>query len=312
MYQEISNRLANAIEKRRLRDKLERNLGEVQDEIERETSRLRALEGQLSQEKADLEKMERLSLSALFYTVLGSREEQTEKERQEFLSAQLKYQKAKFLLTSLESEREHLIDQLEGLKGIDQEYEALLSEKEALLRADDQDAENELAKIDEQAANLKAETRELEEALRAGKEVSAGLKRVREFLESAHGWGVWDMVGGGLISTAIKHDRINQAREAVFAVQAQMSQFKRELADVSKSPGLEVELTAFESFADYFFDGLIIDWIVQSKITNSLEQTRAAQESIGKAIEELGDLLEQANEQIRTLNAKRKALIEGG
>lgn len=312
MYQEISNRLTNAIEKRRLRDKLKRNLGEVQDELEREATRLRALEDQLSKEKADLEKMERLSLSALFYTVLGSREEQTEKERQEFLAAQLQYQKAKFLLTSLESEHEHLNDQLDRLEDIDQEYAALLSEKEDLLRSADQEMERELAKIDEETANLKAETTELGEAIRAGKDVLAGLTRVSESLESAQSWGVWDMVGGGLLSTAVKHDRINQARAAVFEVQAQMNNFKRELADVDKSAELEVELTAFESFADYFFDGLIIDWIVQSKINNSLEQTRKAQKNVRKAIEELDELKARAKEDARALSEKRAALIEKG
>jgi len=310
MYDDISQQLANAIEKRHLRDKLERNLGEVQEELIREAKRLNSLENQLTKEKADLEKMERLSLSTLFYTVLGSREEQTEVERQEFLAAQLQYQKAKFLVTSLESEREHLIKQLEQLESIDQEYIRLLSEKEALLRAADRDTERELAKFDEQLADLRAENRELAEAIQAGKNVLTGLKHVGASLESAQGWGVWDMVGGGLISTAIKHDRINQAREAVFEVQAQMNNFKREMADVDKSADLKVELTAFESFADYFFDGLIIDWIVQSKITNSLEQTRKAQQSIRKAIEELDELKERADEGIKALSEKRARMIE--
>jgi len=310
MSQEISTRLSNAIEKRRLRDKLERNLEAAQDELERELTKMRTLENQLAKEKADLDKLERLSLSTLFYTVLGSREEQTEKERQEFLAAQLQYQKAKFLVASLESECDHLNEQLDQLQGIDQEYEALLSEKEEMLRASDQDMRRELAEIEGQEANIKAEIRELEEAIQAGKKTFTALKQVGESLESAQGWGVWDILGGGLLSTAIKHDRINQAREAVFEVQAQMGQFKRELADVSKSAELEVELTAFESFADYFFDGLIIDWIVQSKITNSLEQTRKAQKSIRKAIKELEELKEQANDQARALREKRAAIIE--
>jgi len=50
---------------------------------------------------ADLDKLERTSLTALFYSVLGNREEQVEKEREELLNAQLQYQKTKFMEKSI-------------------------------------------------------------------------------------------------------------------------------------------------------------------------------------------------------------------
>ncbi|HSF82794.1 MAG TPA: hypothetical protein VLA49_16285 [Anaerolineales bacterium] len=310
MSQDISTLLSNVIEKRRLRDKIKRNLGAVQAELQRESDRLKSLEDQLAKEKADVDSLERMSLTALFYTVLGSRAEQTEKERQELLAAQLKYQKGKFLVTSLESERGRLEEQLVQFEGIDTEYETLLNEKERLLRLSDQATERELVAIAEQAASLRAEIRELEEAIRAGEVVQQGLERVIRSLESAKGWGVWDMLGGGLLSTAIKHDRINQARAAVFEVQAQMGLFKRELADVNQNARLKIEISEFETFADYFFDGLIFDWIVQSKIVNSLEHTQRTMENITQTIQELQQLLLQASGRLNTLEEKRVDLIE--
>lgn len=310
MSQDISTLLSNVIEKRRLRDKIKRNLGDVQAELQRESDRLKSLEDQLIKEKADVDSLERMSLTALFYTVLGSRAEQTEKERQELLAAQLNYQKAKFLATSLQSERDRLKEQLVQFEGIDMEYETLLNEKERLLRLSDQATERELVAIAEQAASLRAEFHELEEAIRAGEVVQQGLERVIKSLESAKGWGVWDMLGGGLLSTAIKHDRINQARAAVFEAQAQMGMFKRELADVNQNARLKIEISEFETFADYFFDGLIFDWIVQSKIVNSLEHTQRTMENITQTIQELQQLLLQASGRLNTLEEKRVALIE--
>ncbi|MCK7500717.1 MAG: hypothetical protein MZW92_68775 [Comamonadaceae bacterium] len=35
-----------------------------------------------------------------------------------------------------------------------------------------------------------------------------------------------------------------------------------------------VEISSFEKFADYLFDGLIFDWIVRSKINRSLDAAR--------------------------------------
>jgi len=39
--------------------------------------------------------------------------------------------------------------------------------------------------------------------------------------------------------------------------------------------------------ADFFFDGLIIDWVVQSKIVETLERTKNAKNMIAQAVKEL-------------------------
>ena len=45
----------------------------------------------MRKEFEDIENLEKLGMKALFYKVLGSQEEQLEKERQEYLQASLKY-----------------------------------------------------------------------------------------------------------------------------------------------------------------------------------------------------------------------------
>ena len=140
--------------------------------------------------------------------------------------------------------------------------------------------------------------------------MTASLNVVINSLESAEGWGTWDMLGGGFLSTAIKHSRIDDARDAVEDVQAKMSRFTRELADVRRSTEIKIEIDDLDIFADYFFDGLIMDWIVQSKIRNSLEQSMLAQKRIAKAVEELEKLRVEVQSQAQRLNEQRASLIE--
>jgi hypothetical protein len=140
--------------------------------------------------------------------------------------------------------------------------------------------------------------------------VISGLEQVIESLGSAEGWGTWDMLGGGLISTAIKHSRIDDARMGVNDVQTKMSQFKRELADVRKNAELQIEIGELETFADFFFDNLIVDWVVQSKIVDSLEQSKQAKNVIGQAVDELENQKKNAQEKINDLQEKRAQLIE--
>lgn len=310
LLQELSTRLTEIVERKRLKKKLEQDLRAVEKEFRDKSSRLESLSIKLDKEKIDVEKLERTSLTALFYSVLGSREQQLEKERQELLSAQLLYQQTKHQVDFLEQEQNSLLQQLDKLKDVDSEYELLLSEKEQFLRQSNQSVANELMEFSEQVANHNSEIKEIGEAIIAGKNVVLGLEQVIESLESAENWGTWDILGGGLISTAIKHSRIDDARSGVHNVQTKMSQFKRELADVQKSIELKIDVGELATFADFFFDGLIIDWIVQSKIVDSLEQSIQAKKLIAQAIIELENLKRITQSKVSDLQKKRALLIE--
>lgn len=47
--------------------------------------------------------------------------------------------------------------------------------------------------------------------------------------------------------------------------------FQKELKDVNVSLDLSMEISSFLSFADFFFDGLVADYLVQSKIASAKE-----------------------------------------
>jgi hypothetical protein len=310
MLPELSARLTNIIEQKRLKQKLEQDLRSVDAELQAASTRFAALEAQLIKEKVDVEKLEHLSLTGLFYSVLGSKEEQLDKERQELLSAQLKYQQTKKQIAFLEQDKIALTQKLGDLAGVEAVYERLLSEKDDLLRRSDQPVASELVDLSGQIADLNLQLKEISEAITAGKIVIAGMNEIIDSLESAEGWGLWDLLGGGMLSTAVKHSRINDARASVIDVQNNVSQFKRELTDVQKKIDLKIDIGELASFADFFFDGLIIDWLVQSKIEASLEQSKKAQKMIVQAVKEIEDLKKGTQRQRDALNEKQAHLIE--
>jgi hypothetical protein len=310
MLQELGARLSRSVEQKRLKQKLEQDLIAVEAELQDKSARFAELGVQLDNEHVDAKKLEQMSLTALFHQVLGSREDQLEKERQELLSAQLRYGQTEKQLLFLQEEKRSLLEGLEGLAGVESEYESLLSEKEHVLRQSNQAVAKDLIAFSEQMAERKAELREITEAIAAGKDVLAGLEQVIESLESAGNWGLWDMFGGGLLSTAIKHSRIDEARNGVDAVQAKMSRFKRELSDVQKHIDLQIHIGGFASFADFFFDGLISDWIVQSRIEDSLRQSTQAREQIAQAVRELEELQTTTQTKLREVQEGRERLLE--
>ena len=311
MSEDVSTRLAKVVEQVRLKKKLEQDKSAVEKELRQKSTRLETLAAQLKKEQVDVDKLEHSSLTAMFHSVLGSREQQLDKERQELLAAQLAYQQVKHQVDYLQQEQLSLADQLETLKGVEAEYEQLLVEKEQVLRQTDQSAASELMSLSEQIAQANAEIKEIREATLAGRNVLAGLGKVISSLDSAEGWGTWDLLGGGLLSTAIKRSRIDEANNGIQEVQTSMSRFKRELADVQQSGELAIQIDGFESFADYFLDGLIIDWIIQSKVKAALEQSNQVKQNIAHMVVNLEAREKSVQNKIMELQEKRRRLVEG-
>jgi DNA repair exonuclease SbcCD ATPase subunit len=310
MLQDLSERLSKIIEQKRFKEKLEQDFRAVETELQDKLPRLAFLRTQLEKEKIDVEKLERVNLTYLFYSVLGSREQQLEKERQEFLSAQLHYQQTKNQVEYLEQEKARLSNQLEKLRDTESEYESTLSEKERFIRQSNQIVSKELWGISEELANLNSELKEITEAIVAGNSVLLDLDQAMKSLGSAENWGVWDMFGGGFISDMIKHSHIDDARNSVNSAQNKIGQFKRELADVQKDAEVQINIGELASFADFFFDGLIVDWIVQSKIEDSLAQSNHAKNMIAQAIRQLETMKESTQNKFNGLKEKRALLLE--
>jgi len=165
----------------------------------------------------------------------------------------------------------------------------------------------------EETAALQERRKELLESMAAGDEAVRTMEEVREALRSAGAWGTWDIMAGGLIATSMKHGRLNEARRAAGRARRTIARFEAELADVQGPlrESLEVEVGEFLTFADYFFDGLIADLSVQSKIS----RTQIVVEREFKRIDALrcglDPVLERVKSDLASAETARRDLIEG-
>ena len=113
---------------------------------------------------------------------------------------------------------------------------------------------------------------EIREALQAADNALFHLRQAQRQLRSARNWGLYDLFGGGFFSTLIKHSKMNRARNEVEAARDAVCRFSRELSDVAGSAQFEMDTDDFLSFADYFFDGFIADYMMQSRIGRARDQ----------------------------------------
>lgn len=131
--------------------------------------------------------------------------------------------------------------------------------------------------------------KEKREAVDAGYRALRSLQAAQDNLDSAKNWGLWDMFGGGVISTMLKQSKMDSAKQNMEQAKYDLREFSQELRDVSISYELDIETGDFLSFADWFFDGFFVDWMVQDRINKAREQ-------VSEAIRQVEDILRRLND----------------
>lgn len=310
MFEELNRELADAKEKIRRKNKLKGMLEQTNDTLQKELDRKKELEKILQDENSDVKKLESFSITSIFYSILGSKEQQLDKERQEQLAALLKYDECSNSVLALEKEFENYKASLNELNAAEGEYEtALEHKKELMLQMNDTNSQK-LLQLMENLAQHEMQKKELVEAIEAGNNAKNELKKVIKALESAEGWGTWDILGGGLLATAAKHSDIDEAQEYVKHTKIALIKFQNELKDVDIPMNIEINIGDFETFADYFFDGLISDWVVQSEIDESLNNVIRVKDSVNGILDSLKERLNSVQNDIFSAAENIKLFIE--
>ena len=118
--------------------------------------------------------------------------------------------------------------------------------------------------------------KERREAIEAGNKALTSLRAAQADLNSAKNWGIVDLLGGGLLTDVIKHSKMNKAQMNMERAKWDLESFGKELSDVAGYVSFDFNTADFLSFADYFFDGLLADWMMQDRINKARSQVDEA------------------------------------
>jgi len=232
-----------------------------------------------------------------------------ENEKKEALGAKLKYDQAVRDLEDVKHEISKLCSERGNYMDCERKYESLYAAKRDMLIKSDPDRAQKLLNLTEQLNNSKNALKEIREAISAGRSVISSLEKAMSSLNSAEGWGVWDMLGGGLISDLAKHSHIDNAKYEAEQAQILLRRFRAELADIRIREDIHIETGGFAKFADFFFDGLIADWFMQSKIKNSHESVSRVKSQVQSVLSELSSLESRESSRIRKVETEIDELI---
>ncbi len=306
----FNQQLTDCRMKLREKQKLSAMQAEAKRQLATANDSKRLNEARLQKEDTDVAVLEGISITGLFYSVLGTKEDRLKKERQEALAAKLKYDQSVDQVEDLTEEVERLQQQFSSLGDVEAEYEKIIAEKAVFLSERDDVFASQLTQISEQLADLVSQETELLEAVDAGESARQSLDEILQTVSSAANWGAVDMMGGGMFATMIKHSKMDAAKKQAGTTQRRLLKFKEELADADTRLQVSLQIDGFTTFADYFFDGLIMDWVVQSKIANAKKECTSTLDLVNSAIKECRRRLQTVRNDVRDVESQKQQLIE--
>jgi len=291
-------------------EKVQRHLEDIHGQIIASNSELSKLDKKIDEELKDIESLEKIGLKSLFTKVLGSKEEQLEIERQEYLQATLKYNELKKTTDLLIYEKELLEKKARSVVTLKKNLERLKKKREVEIKRSNGPAAQSLFDIADKLERNFILNKELVEAIDAGEKAKASVLRVLNELKNAKQWGQWDMASRGRGANYHKRHAIDRANQHVYKTQQLLRVYEKELRDLGMEVSLRFKLQNFHSFLDFFFDNLISDWIVQQKINHTVNNVLKTRDEIASINASLTREKEKTDQSTIALHDKRDSILE--
>lgn len=309
-FEQFDREIIEAKEKMLQKEHLLEKIRETRDTLNKEIDKRNSLESIFEKEKADVEKLEKVSFKSIIASISGNKSEKLSKEKEELIAAKMKYDECLRLCDRLNSRLVELEKKYDSIGDLEKKYWALIEEKkEKIIKMGGIKAEP-VFKIMDQLAYNNSRYRELDEAIGAGERAFMDLKEVHAILDKARQYGVWDMFGGGIIATSQKHQRIREAKEAAEEAATSLNIFNMELKDVNIQADFNIRIDSGDKFVDFFFDGLWADIHVQNKINDALERSERTIDNITEIIARLKSEIEYYNKENEGLKDRLCQIIE--
>lgn len=309
MNHELNERLELAQQGLKRLHKVETMLKELESELQTLEKHEKELKKVLEKENFDVEKLENKGFTAFLYSLLGTLDERIDKERSEALASKFKYDQAVKDIADIQQSIAKLNLERPNYLKCPEEYDSLYAQKRKILLEENGETAQQILNLTDEANRKRINLQEIKEAKAVGDQVLISLNHALKSLASAEGWGTWDLFGGGLLTDLAKHSEINAAQGDIDRAQKLLRQFKTELTDIQIGAELSLKTEGFVKFADFFFDGLIADWFMQSRINESQASVQNVKDQVLSIMSKLEDMKNYDQNQLQLLEEELNNVI---
>ena len=290
-----------------------KHLANLKRRLEEEQKNLAELHFILEKEYRDVKKLENLSLTSLFHTFLGNKEEQYEIEKQEYLHAVLQYNECQKTVDLLSYEHDVLLEKVQREQPIYQQLTALLTERNQSIQQKYTRLQNQIIDIHEQIDKKIGYKQEVQEALSVNQKVAELIQEMITRVIKAKQSEDW---GNPSLATSSgpqysKLTYIDQAQQLSYKVRPLLQQLEEELEDVYKFKSIKrvSKVAELKHFNVIYYDYLISDWIIRKSIISTLNYIQGVRDTLQRIEQTLKAQLRTTEHDIDYLKKRKQEII---
>lgn len=264
----------------------------------------------LKREEDDVERLQKLSWSNVYHTLINDKKEALTKEEKEVLEVKAELDQ---VIYNIEEHEKHLLmlrSRKDNARMLENDYEQLMERKRRLIQEELPSEWEVLERLEGEESMYQLELKEIIEAIHAGDNLLMGISGIRKSLNSAKNWGTYDMLGGGLIATMAKRGHMEDAQVMIRQLQHTITRFNQELEDVSEELDVDLSMDNFLGFADWFFDGFFVDMMVQNRINEATLKVDQLESRVDQIMADLKGRERELKSAIETNRRQYDAKIE--
>lgn len=292
---------------------VKRHYESTMEEMESILDKKDKIETIMIKELEDITNLEKLGIKSIFYQVLGNKEQQLEKERQEYLQVTLQHKEVVNALKVVEFEKNILGKKLIVIDDLEKELKELKDIREKEILATPGNLRNVLSSIFKKMDELQMYNVELGEARIIGEKTIISLETVYTQMKKAKDWGNWDRMKnkGGRYRKSMKHNAIDSAMNEISRSKLLLRNFNKELSDIGYSnQRLALQVENIARFPGMIFDNLISDWIIQNKIKSVLSTIGNLMDDVQLIMKSLVMDKVKSEDEYAELDRQRHRLLE--
>lgn len=291
-------------------DVVESQLESSKSDLESQYALLEKMDDEMADELKDIGKLEGLSTRSIFHKILGNKEEQLEKERQEYLELTLKFEEVQKNIDLLEYE----VNLLEAKMGNKSELQAQLvklkNDRENEIINSDPVLRQKMLALSHELESCYQHKKELEEASEEGKICLNLVNQIINQLQKVRNWGGRHPRNRrSNMQRMIRRDAIDRARNLSYQVRHHLNLFRKELDDIGMHLSSDIDERQFSDFTGFFFNNIITDWIMQQKLTQAMQSITATRGEVSRLVGAIENKIDQVDRKVYDLKDNREKIL---
>lgn len=308
MYQNINLELKNLRQKVEEKSKIRIRLEKLRANLEEENLKLKSLSDILEKEKKEIEKLENISVTSIFYSIIGKKDSKLEKEKQKFYSAQYNYEVSRGTIEDLKRSIREAYASLEELQTVEVEYEIFIKEKERMINCSNSPTKNKIKELHHKINELKLQTDEDEEVVKTCNNILPFIDDLICKLDG-HVSKSKDKNGDFVINIEnVDHDGIlNKNLEEIIH---RLLNIKFQLEHVDFNFSLNIDLDWFFLFVDNFLDSIALDRSLKEITKETLKNAIILKRKINDLIKLLRGNIKLCSEEVNNFEEYCRDIIE--